>query len=171
MVRLMLAAMTVLATLVPVGPAFCDGASPGPEEMELFQAADRLADRFRAGKLPLRADEGGDRLYDNGREAPERMTEAARRRLFDRAMGQADGGNGIAPNGDFNALWLRSVRSASEYERQSGVDRHLGDAAPPPLSRRQVRRAARNLAAERDGPSMNSDWTSQKPWTWSHSMR
>ena len=157
MVRPMLAAMTVLATLVPVGPAFCDGASPGLEEMELFRAADRLAARFQAGKLPLSANEGSDRLYGNGRETPERMTEAARRRLFDRAMGQADGGNGIAPNGNFKALWLRSVRSASEYKRQSCVGGHLGDAAPPPVSRRQVRRAARNLAAERDGPSMHSD--------------
>ena len=52
-------------------------------------------------------------------------------------------------NRDFNELWSRFVSSVSGYDRQASVDSTLRTQRPQAASRRHVRRAARNVAADK----------------------
>jgi hypothetical protein len=118
------------------------------EEMRLFQVVDRIVELFRQGMLPLGRGKAGDYLFRYFKNASERITEGERRDLYMRAFGAPGGDpNGPMPNREFNELWLRFVSAVSNFARQLTVEKMLRNAVPMAISQEQVRKAARDLAA------------------------
>ncbi|GAA5785133.1 hypothetical protein GCM10007860_33580 [Chitiniphilus shinanonensis] len=118
------------------------------EEARLFQVVERIVDLFRQGLLPLGRGKAGDYLFRYYKTAGERITEAERRDLYMRAFGAPGGDpNGNMPNREFNELWLRFVSAVSNFSRQISVEKLLRQTVPMSVSQEQVRKAARDLAA------------------------
>lgn len=110
-----------------------DGASPVPEniraiaaiylvhgleELRLFAVVDRLVELFIAGQLPL-ARGDGDALHAHATARNERLGEAERRALYDRAL---DPASGVADG--FDARWRRflaAVQAAAAGAPQDPV--------------------------------------------------
>ncbi|XZG68936.1 hypothetical protein ACTSKR_09740 [Chitinibacteraceae bacterium HSL-7] len=118
------------------------------EEARLFQVIERIVELFRQGLLPLGRGKAGDYLFRYYKTAGERITEAERRDLYMRAFGAPGGDpNGTMPNREFNELWLRFVSAVSNFARQISVEKLLRQNVPMAVSQEQVRKAARDLAA------------------------
>lgn len=117
------------------------------EELKVFRVVDRIVEQFQHGVLPIGPGEAGRMLYRYWREAPNRMSEQERRNFAAITLGIPGGEPGGLVNRDFNDLWIRFVSSVSSFVRQSEVDSLLRAATPSPISHQQVRKAARDLAA------------------------
>lgn len=118
------------------------------EEAHLFQVVERIVELFRAGFLPLGRGKAGDFLFRYYKTASERITEAERRDLYMRAFGTPGGDPGMnEPNREFNELWLRFVSAVSNFTRQTTVEKLLRQEIPLAVSQEQVRKSARDLAA------------------------
>jgi hypothetical protein len=102
--------------------------------------ADRLAELFAAGRLPVGPGRAAERLLAYGNAAPDGMSEAERRSVYARVLGMAGGAAGQTDNHAFNDLFPRFAVAVSSYARRAAGD----DPGPPG---EEVRRAARDLAA------------------------
>jgi hypothetical protein len=111
------------------------------EELKFFAVADKVAEQFTQGMLPMSRGPGGHAIYDYIRGTPERFTEAERRGIYARAFGIAQGSvNEPMPNREFNELWLRFFSAVSMWERlEDSTERRI--VTPP-----QVFKNARDLA-------------------------
>lgn len=118
------------------------------EEMRLFQVVEKIVDLFRQGLLPLGRGKAGDYLYKYYKTASTRITESERRDIYVRAFG-APGGDPEAnlPNREFNELFLRFVSAVSNFSRQNTIEKLLRNSLPMAVSQEQVRKSARDLAA------------------------
>lgn len=119
------------------------------EYAPVFAAVDRMVVMFRAGTLPVRKGSASALLYEYWGERDERLSVAARSRLFARAFGI--GGvpaAGVVPNRAFPELWLALLAAAHRRSRSTP--------AVPLIERPEVRAAARELAANlaRNGTGM-----------------
>ena len=113
------------------------------EEMRAFQVAERLAQNFAQGLLPIRSEKTRKVLLAIGFRN-ERMTEQDRRSLYARALGMATGEAGeVQPNREFLSLWLRFLVAVVAYADQHGAATVL---APPTATNAAVRQIARSLA-------------------------
>ncbi|MGB3427590.1 MAG: ATP-binding protein [Burkholderiaceae bacterium] len=113
------------------------------EEMRAFQVAERLAQFFAQGLLPIRSEKTRKVLLAIGFRN-ERMTEQDRRSLYARALGMANGEAGeVRPNRAFLSLWLRFLVAVVAYAEQHGAATVL---APPTVTNAAVREIARDLA-------------------------
>ena len=83
------------------------------EEMKLFEVADKLADLFLSGKLPVGA---GARSQAAAwvKTRPERLSASERQRLYGHVLG---GSQSSTPNVDFPVLWSRFLKSVDDYGR------------------------------------------------------
>lgn len=109
------------------------------EHARLFDAVDRLVDRFRAGQLPVRKGSASALLYEYWQERDERLSPAERRRLYARAFGIGGArADGVVPNRMFPELWLAFL------DRVQGVGPASKQVAL--IERAEVRGAARALA-------------------------
>ena len=117
------------------------------DELKVFQVVDRIVEQFQQGMLPIGPGRAGKALYRYWREAPNRMNEQERRNFASITLGIPGGNPNGMINSDFNDLWLRFVSSVSSFIRQNEVDTLLRSATPSPISHQQVRKAARDLAA------------------------
>ncbi|MFH1465887.1 MAG: hypothetical protein ABIO70_15980 [Pseudomonadota bacterium] len=89
------------------------------EDMRLFAVADKVAEQFQTGMLPVSRGPAGDNLYEYIRSAHNRFTEIERRGLYARAFGFAQGGiDESLPNREFNDLWIRALAATSAYNAQ-----------------------------------------------------
>ncbi len=89
------------------------------EDMRFFAVADKVAEQFGQGMLPVSRGSGGDNLFDFIKEAPNRFTEIDRRGMYARAFGFAQGGVDEAlPNREFSNLWIRALSATSAFNRQ-----------------------------------------------------
>src|SRR6185503_18473382 len=59
------------------------------EELKFFAVADKIAEQFAVGQVPVTRGAGGDQIYDYIKKAPDRMTEVERRSLYARTFGLA----------------------------------------------------------------------------------
>lgn len=117
------------------------------EELKAFQAVDKILEMFQRGVLPIGRGAAGTRLYRYWREAPNRMSEAERQTFYAMTLGVPGGSiDGIA-NAEFNDLWMRFVSSVSSLIREDRVDRLIRASNPASINQQQVRKAARDLAA------------------------
>ncbi|QAY75975.1 hypothetical protein [Sphingosinicella sp. BN140058] len=117
------------------------------DELKVFQVVDRIVEQFQQGMLPIGPGRAGKALYRYWREAPNRMSEQERRNFAAITLGIPGGNPNGMINSEFNDLWLRFVSSVSSFIRQNEVDTLLRSATPSPISHQQVRKAARDLAA------------------------
>ena len=117
------------------------------EELKAFTVIDKLVELFQAGQLPIGPGEAGKDLYQYWKEAPNRMNEGERRNFYAMTMGIPGGDTVGQVNRDFNDLWIRFVSSVSSFVRQNEVDRLLRADAPFAVGHQQIRKAARDLAA------------------------
>jgi hypothetical protein len=110
------------------------------EEWKFFSVADKVAEQFTNGMLPVTKGRGGDLLYEYIRGANQRMTEFERRGLYARALGLAQGSVEEAmPNREFADLWIRFLSASSLYNRQADQERTL-------VSGEQLFKSARDLS-------------------------
>jgi len=112
------------------------------EEMKIFRVVDTLVDRFQNGLLPIGVGNAGKRLFKYWKDTPMRISEADRRKFYERVFGFPSGSEGGQPNLNFNSLWisfLSSVASFVDSNNFSGVGQAGGNLE-------QVRKAARDLA-------------------------
>ncbi len=88
------------------------------EELKFFAVADKVAEQFTQGMLPMSRGQGGHAIYEYIRGTPERFTEPERRGIYARAFGIAQGSvNEPMPNREFNELWLRFFSAVSMWKR------------------------------------------------------
>ena len=110
------------------------------EELKFFQVADKLAEQFTLGMLPISRGTGGERIYEYIRGATNRLTEIERRSLYSRTFGIVGGAvEDEMPNRDFSDLWLRFLSAVSLFNRQVKYEKAL-------VSAPQVHKTARDLA-------------------------
>ncbi|XXF81318.1 hypothetical protein P2318_16625 [Myxococcaceae bacterium GXIMD 01537] len=110
------------------------------EEMKLFAVADKVAEHFMTGMLPLGRGPGGERVYKYVKETPNRFTEVERRSMYARSFGLAQGNsNEQLPNREFSDLWIRFLSAVSLLSRQGDAERTL-------VSEEQALKAARDLS-------------------------
>jgi hypothetical protein len=127
-----------------MGPMIC---SAMLDELKAFQVVDKLVELFQAGTLPVGRGKAGEILYRYWKETPNRMSEAERQNFYAQTIGVPGGQANGAANREFNDLWLRFVSSVSTLVRQAQVDNMLRDRIPNAINQQQVRKAARDLAA------------------------
>lgn len=114
------------------------------EELKLFAAADKIAESFAKGTLPIARGSAQTELDAYWKARAQRLTERERRALYATVLGA--GGTDIGqPNREFAALWLRFLTSVSAYQRQQRVGGVL-DGGAPKQSPESARKAARDLA-------------------------
>jgi hypothetical protein len=116
------------------------------EEMKLFAVADRVAEQFAKGMIPIGRSDATDPIQKWYEQRGERLTAAERARIYGHVLGSSAAGSGAQlaqPNQEFAPLWARFIDAVSEYERKTALD-PSGKATA--LSREQVRKAGRDLA-------------------------
>jgi hypothetical protein len=126
------------------GPMICAAMF---DDLKVFQVVDKLIELFQHGMLPIGNGPAGDLLYDYWKTTPNRMSEAERRNFYAITIGIPGGDVNGQANRDYNDLWLRFVSSVSSLVRQATADQMLRAAYPAAITQQQVRKAARDLAA------------------------
>lgn len=116
------------------------------DEMGAFQVVDKCVEQFQNGTLPIGRGTAGDALFKYWKETAIRVSENERRSFYARTLGSVTG-HDDAPNREFNDLFLRFVSSVSWFVRQNNVDDLLRTKIPGAVSQQQVRKSARDLAA------------------------
>ncbi|HEY5712773.1 MAG TPA: hypothetical protein VIT38_12845 [Allosphingosinicella sp.] len=117
------------------------------DELKVFDVVDRIVEQFQQGMLPIGPGNAGKLLYRYWRETPNRISEQERKNFAAITLGIPGGDPSGMVNREFNDLWLRFVSSVSSFIRQNEVDQLLRSATPSPISHQQVRKSARDLAA------------------------
>lgn len=111
------------------------------EELKLFAVADRVAQEFVDGRIPVSKSRGGQAIFDYFKGAVNRLTESERRGLYARVFGVAQGNVEVqAPNREFNDLWIRFLSSVSLQQRQTAYIQVAK------VTEQQVFKAARDLS-------------------------
>lgn len=112
------------------------------EEMKLFAVADKVAEHFTIGMIPISRGPAGDRLFTWIREAPNRFSEMERRGIYGRVLGLAQGNaQNTLPNREFSDLWIRFLSTVSVLNRETGIQ-----GVPPTTTPEQALKSARDLA-------------------------
>jgi hypothetical protein len=111
------------------------------EEMKLFAVADKVAEHFTIGMIPISRGPAGDRLFTWIREAPNRFSEVERRSIYGRVLGLAQGNaQNLLPNREFSDLWIRFLSIFRVFFRETGVT------VPTSATGEQALKAGRDLA-------------------------
>jgi hypothetical protein len=116
------------------------------DELKVFEVVDKLVELFQNGML-TRTGAAGPVLYKYWKDAATRMSDGERRNFYALTMGIPGGDGAGLVNREFNDLWLRFVSSVSSFVRQNEVERLLRAPVPAAISQQQVRKAARDIAA------------------------
>jgi hypothetical protein len=111
------------------------------EEMKLFAVADKVAEHFTIGMIPISRGPAGDRLFTWIRGAPDRFTEVERRSIYGRVLGLAQGNaQNLLPNREFSDLWIRFLSIVSVLNRE------VVTTMPKSATAEQALKSARDLA-------------------------
>jgi len=111
------------------------------EEMKLFAVADKVAEHFTIGMIPISRGPAGDRLFTWIREAPNRFSEVERRAIYGRVLGLAQGNAAnLLPNREFSDLWIRFLSIVSVFSREATT------LMPRSATAEQALKSARDLA-------------------------
>jgi hypothetical protein len=116
------------------------------EALKGFRVVDRLVERFASGALPLATSNAGKLLSHYARQEPSRWSEAERRDLYGRAFGIPGGDDGVIPNREFDALWIRFISCVSSWGSQQREGAVASPSAPVRGQQNQLREAGRALA-------------------------
>jgi hypothetical protein len=90
-----------------------------------LRVADRVAELFMNGLLPFGQGAAGKAIDEYYWESEDRLNEAQRRSQYARMIGMPGGevSKEVAPNKNFEQLFLRFISAVSEFTRQREVDR------------------------------------------------
>jgi hypothetical protein len=89
------------------------------EDLKYFAVADKVAEHFTSGMLPIQRGAGADSVYQYIREAVRRMTEIERRSLYARSLGVAQGSvDEPMVNREFMDQWMRFLSAVSQSYRE-----------------------------------------------------
>ncbi len=111
------------------------------EELKFFAVADKVAEQFETGVIPMSRGIGGDSIYQYMRAATQRFTEAERRGIYARAFGFAQGSvDEPMPNREFADLFIRFLSAVSVFTREQNATIRQS------LTAQQVFKNARDLA-------------------------
>jgi len=101
------------------------------EKTLILPVTDRLTTLFMNGVLPFGHDAAGKALDDYYWDSEDRFTESQRRSHYSRMLGMPGGEvpREVAPNKDFEQIFLRFIASVSEFIRQREVDRMFSNPA------------------------------------------
>lgn len=89
------------------------------EELKFFATADKIAEQFTVGAVPVSRGAGGEYIFQYIKRAADRMTEVERRSLYARSFGLAQGSvEEPMPNRDFSDSWIRFLSSVSINSRE-----------------------------------------------------
>jgi hypothetical protein len=123
------------------------------EQARLFDVVDRILELFMNGMLPVGFDQAGKALDNLYFLSDERYDKAARLMQYSRVLG-APGGDvstEVAPNAEFEPLWMRFLGSIAEFERQRRLtdlfDNVGGERRSAATTTEHIRKAGRDLAA------------------------
>lgn len=117
------------------------------EELKAFQVVDRIVELYQQGLLPLGRGRAGGNLFRYWKETASRIAEPDRRRLYLRVFGFATGQADVTPNREFDDLWRRFISSVASLNSQRESDDLTHDPNLIAAAQQEVRRAARELAA------------------------
>lgn len=111
------------------------------EELKFFQVADKVAEQFMMGQIPMPRSVAGESLYRFVRGTDERMTEIERKGLYARCFGMAQGAvDEPMPNREFPDLWIRFLSAISVLVRERRSTQRQA------VSEQQIFKNARDLA-------------------------
>jgi hypothetical protein len=111
------------------------------EELKFFAVAEKVAEQFESGVIPMSRGAGGEAIYRFMREATDRFTEAERRGIYARGFGFAQGSvDEPMPNREFADLWIRFLSAVSVFTREETATIRKA------LTAQQVFKNARDLA-------------------------
>lgn len=124
------------------------------EQAKVFDVVDRILEIFMNGMLPVGFDAAGRALDDLYFSSEDRYDKSQRFMQYSRVLGAPGGdvSSEVAPNAEFERLFLRFLASVSEFERQQ----RLGDLFEAganggrrslAITGEHVRKAGRDLAA------------------------
>lgn len=119
------------------------------EKTLVLRAADRLGELFMNGLLPFGHDAAGKALDEYYWDTEDRLSESQRRSQYSRMLGMPGGevSKEVAPNKNFEQLFLRFIASISEYTRQREVDQMFtAQRSRLSMTGEQVRKCAFELA-------------------------
>jgi hypothetical protein len=117
------------------------------DQMKAFQCLDYCVEANQRGELVLGSGDAGRRLYQYWRDAPNRMSEMERRTFYAMTLGLPGGDPGTKRNTYFNPGILHLASSVSELVRRYELDNIVRARIPAQIGQQQVRKAARDLAA------------------------
>lgn len=123
------------------------------EQARVFDVVDRIMEIFMNGLLPVGFDAAGRALDDLYFSSEDRYDKSQRFMQYSRVLGAPGGdvSSEVAPNGEFERLFLRFLASVSEFERQSRLgdlfDNASGGRRSLAITGEHVRKAGRDLAA------------------------
>jgi hypothetical protein len=127
-----------------MGPMICAAMF---DELKAFEVVDKIVEAAQMGTLTTGLSDAGAMIYDYWKSAPNRMSDSERKNFYALTMGIPGGSVNGSANRDFNDLWIRFVSSVSALIRQKTADQILRANIPAAVSQQQVRKAARDLAA------------------------
>lgn len=88
------------------------------EDLKYFTVADKVAEMFVSGMLPISRGTGGELLYRYVRTVQDRLTEVERRSMYARTLGVAQGSvEEPLANREFSDLWIRFLSAVSYFQR------------------------------------------------------
>jgi hypothetical protein len=118
------------------------------EEARFYDTYDKIEELFLNQMLPITRGSAGDRIYALWKKSTQRISKPERLNFYASCFGAPGGNPALAnQNREFSDLWLRFVSGVSEWARKLQVDDLLRTRVPLSVSSEQVRKAARDLAA------------------------
>jgi hypothetical protein len=118
------------------------------EEARFYDTYDKLEELFLNQMLPITRGSAGDRIYALWKKSTQRISKPERMNFYASCFGAPGGNPGLVnQNREFSDLWLRFVSGVSEWARKLQVDDLLRTRIPLSVSTEQVRKSARDLAA------------------------
>ena len=137
------------------------------EEMKFFAIADKVAEQFTVGMMPITRGAGGEYIYQYIESAPDRITEVERREpLRARLRPGAGPVEEPMPNREFTDLWIRFLsavepRSREKRDRRSSSACHRAGAQDGARPGRQPVAARLRHGALRGGRAAEPDQVRQ----------
>jgi hypothetical protein len=117
------------------------------EELKFFAVADKVAEQFEGGMVPMSRGPGGDAIYKYIKSAINRLTEADRRSIYARAFGFAQGSvDEPMPNREFADLWIRFLSAVSILSREDVSTRAFRATITEPQATKNARDLAVNIS-------------------------
>jgi hypothetical protein len=118
------------------------------DEARFYDVYEKIEELFLNQMLPISRGSAGDRIFARWKKSTQRISKPERLNFYATCFGASTGNPALTnQNKEFGDLWLRFVSGVSEFGRKLQVDELLRTRLPLSVSTEQVRKSARDLAA------------------------